>query len=152
MGGEKIDIIEWDETSTKFIAKALSPAKVNKVEIKEDKKDKVKKKKEGEKEEISGREAVVYVNADQLSLAIGKEGQNVRLAAKLTGWKIDIVEEKGTGEGKESDDEDVIQPKSKEAKEEAKKEKKPTEEGEKDKPIEKKSSTEEKKEKVEDKE
>jgi len=49
------------------------------------------------------REAVVYVTADQLSLAIGKEGQNVRLAAKLTGWKIDIVEDKLEEEKKQED-------------------------------------------------
>ena len=141
LGGEKIDIIEWDEDSAKFIAKSLSPAKVNKVKIQEDKEKKKKetKKEGGGEEKIGGREAVVYVNADQLSLAIGKEGQNVRLAAKLTGWKIDIVEEKGTCEAKEEEDEEVIQPKSKEAKEEAKKEEPKEEvkkEKKKDKPVE----------------
>ena len=74
IGGEKIDIILWNEEVAKFIAAALSPAKVLKVEIKEDLK-----------------EATVSVPEDQLSLAIGKKGQNVRLAAKLTGWKIDIM-------------------------------------------------------------
>jgi len=69
----------------------------------------------------------VYVHPDQLSLAIGKEGQNVRLAAKLTGWRIDILEEKGVSEetqtetdksSKEEEDEEVIKPKKKKEKEE----------------------------------
>lgn len=74
LGGEKIDIILWSEDAAKFIATALSPAKVLSVVINEEQK-----------------EAVVSVPEDQLSLAIGKKGQNVRLAAKLTGWKIDIA-------------------------------------------------------------
>lgn len=74
LGGEKIDIIEWSEDPQKFIAAALSPAKVLNVEANEEKK-----------------EATVTVPEDQLSLAIGKKGQNVRLAAKLTGWKIDVL-------------------------------------------------------------
>lgn len=73
LGGEKIDIIEWSESPEKFIEDALSPAKVVSVKI--------------NKEEAS---AVVEVAEDQQSLAIGKGGQNVRLAAKLTGFKIDI--------------------------------------------------------------
>ncbi len=73
LGGEKIDIILWNDNIAKFISAALSPAKVLKVEINEDQKA-----------------AVAVVPEDQLSLAIGKRGQNVRLAAKLTGWKIDI--------------------------------------------------------------
>lgn len=72
--GEKIDIIEWNDNAEKFIAAALSPAKVLSVELNEEK-----------------RESVVKVPEDQLSLAIGKQGQNVRLAAKLTGWRIDVV-------------------------------------------------------------
>ena len=75
LGGEKVDIIEWNEEPGSFIAKALSPAKVNRVELKE-----------------TDKSAVVHVNPDQLSLAIGKGGQNVRLAARLTGWKINIAE------------------------------------------------------------
>jgi N utilization substance protein A len=71
LGEEKIDIIEWDEDPELFVANALSPAKVNEVSIEEE-------------------TATVKVDADQLSLAIGKEGQNVRLAWKLTGMKIDI--------------------------------------------------------------
>ncbi len=70
---EKIDIIEWDSDSAVYIAKALSPARVLMVYINEEEKA-----------------AKVIVPDNQLSLAIGKEGQNVRLAAKLTGWKIDI--------------------------------------------------------------
>ncbi len=72
LGNEKIDIAEWSEDPEKFIANALSPAKAEKVEI------------------LPRREARAYVPENQLSLAIGKGGQNVRLAAKLTGWKIDV--------------------------------------------------------------
>jgi len=73
LGGEKIDIIEWSDDPVEFIEDALSPAKIISVEINE-----------------GGREASVIVSEDQQSLAIGKGGQNVRLAAKLTGWRIDI--------------------------------------------------------------
>jgi len=73
LGGEKIDIIEWSEDPKKFIEDALSPAKTLSVTLNEEEK-----------------QAVVIVSEDQQSLAIGKGGQNVRLAAKLTGWKIDI--------------------------------------------------------------
>ena len=72
LGQEKIDIIEWSEDPYKFIANSLSPAKVKAVEI------------------LPRREAKVFIAEDQLSLAIGRGGQNVRLAAKLTGWKIDV--------------------------------------------------------------
>lgn len=75
LGGERVDMVEWDEDQTKFIANALSPAKVISVSLNEE--DKI---------------ALVKVDPDQLSLAIGKKGQNVRLAARLTGWKIDIME------------------------------------------------------------
>lgn len=78
LNGEKVDIIEWHEDPAKFIAAALSPAKVEDVELRDD-----------------DHLAIVQVKADQLSLAIGKGGQNVRLAAKLTGWKITIVEQGG---------------------------------------------------------
>lgn len=71
--GEKIDIIKWSKSQSELIANALSPAKVLNVEVNEDNKC-----------------AKVVVDDNQLSLAIGKEGQNVRLAAKLCGWKIDI--------------------------------------------------------------
>lgn len=73
LGGEKIDIISWSDDPKELIAHALSPAKVIGVEINEKRRD-----------------ARVTVPEDQLSLAIGKRGQNVRLAAKLTGWKIDV--------------------------------------------------------------
>ncbi|MBU0580201.1 MAG: transcription termination factor NusA [Candidatus Margulisbacteria bacterium] len=81
LGNEKIDIIEWDEDSKKYIQNALKPAKVAKIVLTEEK---------NEKEEI-GKVAKVIVAEDQLSLAIGKSGQNVRLAAKLTGWKVDVL-------------------------------------------------------------
>jgi N utilization substance protein A len=80
LGGEKIDIVEWSEDPVKFIANALSPAKILNVQLDE-----------------STKEAKVGVLEDQLSLAIGKAGQNVRLAARLTGWKIDINGEKIAG-------------------------------------------------------
>lgn len=76
--GEKIDIIEWSADPKKFIEEALSPAKVLSIEVNEEEKA-----------------AKVTVAEDQQSLAIGKGGQNVRLAAKLTGWKIDIQSAKG---------------------------------------------------------
>jgi len=79
LGGEKIDIIEFDEDTVKFIVNALSPAKVISVVLKEDTKT-----------------AQAFVMEDQLSLAIGKGGQNVRLAAKLTGWKIDVMKDETT--------------------------------------------------------
>jgi N utilization substance protein A len=81
LGGEKIDIIEFSDDQVKFIANALSPAKILNVQLDED-----------------SKEAKVGVLEDQLSLAIGKAGQNVRLAARLTGWKIDINGEKLGGE------------------------------------------------------
>ncbi|MGB9847935.1 MAG: transcription termination factor NusA [Minisyncoccia bacterium] len=75
LGQEKIDIIKWSEDPEEFVAQALSPAKVSRVEMHQ------------------RREMRVFVPEDQLSLAIGKGGQNVRLAAKLTGWKIDVRSE-----------------------------------------------------------
>lgn len=74
--GEKVDIVEWSADPGVFVAKSLSPAKVTSVDVDE-----------------AGRIARVVVPDNQLSLAIGKEGQNARLAAKLTGWKIDIKSE-----------------------------------------------------------
>lgn len=73
---EKIDVIEWNPVAEGFITKALSPARVTGVYLEED--------------DRTGQTAVVIVPDDQLSLAIGREGQNARLAAKLTGWRIDI--------------------------------------------------------------
>ena len=77
LGGEKVDIIQYDDDPTRYISNALSPAKI--IEIALDEKEK---------------KAKVKVATEQLSLAIGKGGQNARLAAKLTGWRIDIVEYK----------------------------------------------------------
>lgn len=89
LGGEKIDIIEYSEDPVRFVTNALSPAKVLTIELDE-----------------ATRTAIATVAEDQLSLAIGKGGQNVRLAAKLTGWRIDIRSEAGeiqpiTEEGEE---------------------------------------------------
>jgi len=88
INGEMIDVVLWSSDTKEFIENSLSPAKVDKVEIKK-----------------ARKEAVVTVPEDQLSLAIGKRGQNVRLAAKLTGWKIDI---KDAGGEEASDDSDAI--------------------------------------------
>jgi N utilization substance protein A len=73
LGGEKVDIIEWSEDPSTYVSNSLSPAKVINIEVNE-----------------AEHKAFVEVADDQLSLAIGKGGQNVRLAAKLTGWRIDI--------------------------------------------------------------
>ena len=73
LGGEKIDVVEWSETATDFVKEALKPAQVLGIELNEE-----------------DNRAVVQVAEDQQSLAIGRGGQNVRLAARLTGWKIDI--------------------------------------------------------------
>ena len=75
LSGEKIDVVEWSPETNTFVANALSPAKVVDVTLDED---------------SNGKTATVVVPDNQLSLAIGKEGQNARLAAKLTGWRIDI--------------------------------------------------------------
>jgi N utilization substance protein A len=81
LGGEKVDIIEYSENPAKFIANALAPAKITDIELIE-----------------KDHKAIVKVAADKLSLAIGKSGQNVRLAAHLTGWKIDIISAGENGE------------------------------------------------------
>ncbi|GAA0036820.1 MULTISPECIES: transcription termination factor NusA [Brevibacterium] len=77
LGQEKIDIVDYSDDPAKFVAHALSPAKATRVDILD----------------AANQESRAVVPRDQLSLAIGKEGQNARLAAKLTGWKIDIVAE-----------------------------------------------------------
>lgn len=91
LSGEKIDIIEWSPDPEEFVRKSLSPAKVLGLELNDDE-----------------HKATIEVTPDQLSLAIGKGGQNVRLAAKLTGWKIDIkgseAEVTTEGENLEGDD------------------------------------------------
>lgn len=97
LGAEKIDIVEWSPKTEEFISNALAPADVKGVEI------------------LSDREARVLVQDDQLSLAIGKGGQNVRLAAKLTGWKIDVrpiskpneVQEGGVAGASEAENEEA---------------------------------------------
>ena len=111
LGGEKIDIIEHSDKSEKYISNSLSPAKVMDVKI------------------LPKNKAMVMVPEDQLSLAIGKEGQNVRLAAQLTGWKIDVRSGEEAGDEKE---------------EEEKKEKKPEKEKKEEKPK-KKAKTKTKK-------
>jgi N utilization substance protein A len=74
LSGERVDIVPWNEEPQQFVTKALSPAKVQSIRVKRD-----------------SQEMVVVVDDEQLSLAIGREGQNVRLAVRLTGWKIDLV-------------------------------------------------------------
>jgi N utilization substance protein A len=95
LGGEKIDIIEWSEEPEQFVEDALSPAKVLSVTIDE-----------------AEKRATVEVAEDQQSLAIGKGGQNVRLAAKLTGWKIDIHSTKGEAIAEADANEAVIHEKT----------------------------------------
>ena len=88
LSGEKIDIIEWNDDHALFIEEALSPAEVVSLELDE-----------------KAHRAIVTVTEDEQSLAIGKGGQNVRLAAKLTGWKIDI-KSAGSEEDEDSDEDD----------------------------------------------
>ncbi len=121
LGGEKIDIILWNDDIAKFISASLSPAKVLKVDINESKK-----------------EALVTVPEDQLSLAIGKRGQNVRLAAKLTEWKIDIVGAKTSDEDSEEKEIEAANEDKNVAEEEDEKNEKPKKKSEK-----KKAKTEE---------
>ena len=88
LNGEKIDIIEWNEDPQVFIASALSPSKVVAVKVNE-----------------ADQSAKIVVPDHQLSLAIGREGQNARLSAKLTGWRIDIKSETQAAETGFLDDE-----------------------------------------------
>ena len=93
---EKIDLVRWDEDPAVYIANALSPAKVISVSVWEEEKS-----------------SYVIVPDYQLSLAIGKAGQNARLAAKLTNWKIDIksepqAKEEGFGQAAEEEDDDIL--------------------------------------------
>ena len=94
LGGEKVDIIQWSENPLEFIAKALSPAKVISVT------------------QIDEKSAIAVVPDDKLSLAIGRDGQNARLAARLTGWKIDVKSESAAAKMEE------LQPHAEEAEEE----------------------------------
>ncbi|MDP2741455.1 MAG: transcription termination factor NusA, partial [bacterium] len=133
LGGEKIDVVEWQKDPEKFIANSLAPAKIIEVKIEEK------------------NTAVVFVPEDQLSLAIGKDGRNVRLAANLTGWKIDIKMSKSSQSDNEvTAEEQAKETKNKEIKEteggtgEQKDEEiKPEEGKEKKKKSKKKSKTEE---------
>jgi len=93
LGAEKIDVIAYSDEPAKFVAAALSPAKVDKVSVDEETKT-----------------AYVEVPEDQLSLAIGKDGQNVRLSAKLTSWRIDI---KGADKIQEPEEKEKAKPKEK---------------------------------------
>ncbi len=135
LGGEKIDVIEYSEDPEKFIKNALSPAKIIDVKI------------------LPKNRALCIVPEDQLSLAIGKDGQNVRLAAKLTGWKIDVrvegaeeVEEEIKKETEEEKKEVKEEPESKKDKDEIEKN------DEKDKKEEKKKEEKSENEKKEEKE
>ena len=87
LGGEKVDIIQYSDNPADYIRHALSPAKVVAVELND-----------------AEKEADARVAADQFSLAIGRGGQNVRLAAELTGWKINVVEEGGTEKASSADE------------------------------------------------
>ena len=89
--GEKVDIIKWSEDPAEYVAAALAPADVISVTTLDD-----------------GKNCRVVVPDDQLSLAIGKEGQNARLAAKLTGWKIDIKPASAPADEEPEDEEDVL--------------------------------------------
>ena len=91
LNGEKIDIIIWSEDPFEYIARALSPAKVLSVEVNDEEKS-----------------SLVIVPDDKLSLAIGKSGQNVRLAAKLTGWRIDVKSVSQSVLASDADDKNVI--------------------------------------------
>ncbi len=100
---EKIDIINWSDNASEYIREALSPAEIIKVEI-------------------DGKKAKVYVSEDQQSIAIGKQGQNVRLASKLTGYEIDIILQKSTPKKKKQNVEDSLLSAIKETIEEAEEE------------------------------
>jgi N utilization substance protein A len=106
LGGEKIDIIEYSEDPEEFISNALSPAKVEEVKI------------------MPKNKALCIVPEDQLSLAIGKNGQNVRLAAKLTGWKIDVRTPEGKGGEEQKEEKKEKKTEKKETKKEEKKKEK----------------------------
>ena len=94
LSGEKIDIIEWNEKSETFIANSFSPAKVLDVKVLDERR----------------KHSLVEVSDDQFSLAIGKRGQNVRLAAKLTGWKIDVRSPKENLAFKEAEESEAVVP------------------------------------------
>jgi N utilization substance protein A len=123
LGGEKVDIIEYDEDPVKYISNALSPAKIMGISL-----------------NPVDRRAIVKVSPDKLSLAIGKSGQNVRLAAKLTNWKIDIIPYDAEAEAKAAEAQAAAEAK------EAKTEKKKAEKKEKVEKVVKEKTVKEKKE------
>lgn len=129
LGGEKVDVIQYSEDPEEYIVNALSPAKISKVDLDEE-----------------NHVATVYADEDQLSLAIGKSGQNVRLASKLTGWKIDVVESGSNPEEARAAREEKLAAKKEESvtEEAASEEEAPAEEV----VVEKEDSTEETKEEV----
>jgi N utilization substance protein A len=90
---ERVDVIQWDENPARYVSNALSPARVTRVEVDEDR-----------------HYATVIVPDDQLSLAIGKEGQNARLAARLTGWHIDIKSASFAGAPAVKEEFEVVEP------------------------------------------
>ena len=100
---EKIDIINWSDNASEYIREALSPAEINKVDI-------------------DGKKARVFVSPEQQSIAIGKQGQNVRLASKLTGYEIDIVLQKAAPKKKKQNIEDSLLSAIEETAEESEKE------------------------------
>lgn len=111
LGGEKIDVIEWEEGSEEFVANSLSPARVLQVDA-----------------DPNRKEARVVVPDEQLSLAIGKGGQNVRLAAKLTGWKIDVRSDKSGQSASAAPEEELEEDAKEEPSEEAEEEEESKEE------------------------
>jgi len=143
LGGEKVDVIQYVEDSAEFITNALSPAKITSVVLNEEE-----------------RVATVYADADQLSLAIGKSGQNVRLASKMTGWKLNVLEtgadqnaveeeaEAETAETEEEATEGAEKEEEAEASEEAVEEKEESEEAEES--VEEEAVEEKKKEATEE--
>lgn len=129
LGGEKIDIIEWNENPEKFIRSAMSPAKIIRIDLDREK-----------------QFAKIIVPEDQLSLAIGRQGQNVRLASKLTEWQIDIVsEEEDKEESLVSEDNVAGEEKVQEFEKQEEKEEKVVEEKEVEKKGKKVSSPKKKK-------
>lgn len=102
LGGERIDVIEWSEDSEEFIRAAISPASIISLELHEDE-----------------HRATITVAEDQQSLAIGRGGQNVRLASKLTGWALDIVSLGGDTEEEESEQQETEEPLSESVEDEA---------------------------------
>ncbi|MFA6255369.1 MAG: transcription termination factor NusA [Patescibacteria group bacterium] len=134
--GEKVDIIKYSDDPAEYIANALSPAKILDIKTNDNE-----------------RTAVAQVAEDQLSLAIGKAGQNVRLAAKLTGWKIDIASEAGKKlreekEAREKKEAEAEEPAEKEKEEEKTQETEPKKEAKEKKEKKVKKETKEKKTKV----